>query len=221
MNRTLAILHTTPVTVEPLKQLAQQYLAECKVINIVDDSILPRLSRNGGNVEEVEAKLVQYAAFAEEEGANAILNACSSVGEVVEKMQARVSIPVIRIDEAMAESAINRGRTIGVAATMPTTLKPTIRLVEEKAEELGKEVRVKSMLAESAFKKLAEGDPEGHDQLLSKALLELANQADVVVLAQASMARVVSKLPRSRQDTFLTSPELGMERVKRVMEGLS
>lgn len=221
MSRTLAILHTTPVTVGPLKELANRYLGDCEVINIVDDSILPRLSKNGGRVEEITHKLIQYAAYAEEEGADVILNACSSVGEVVGEIRKHVSVPIVRIDEVMAEEAINRGHIIGVAATMPTTLEPTKRLLREKAKEFGKTAEIKPMLAEAAYKRLADGDPEGHDQLLGKALEDLTNQVDVIVLAQASMARVVTKLPEASQEMFLTSPELGMERVKQVMEGLS
>ncbi|HET7657008.1 MAG TPA: aspartate/glutamate racemase family protein, partial [Bacillales bacterium] len=185
------------------------------------DSILPRLAKNGGNVDEVKDKLVQYAELAEKEGADAILNACSSVGEVVEKMREKVSVPVVRIDEAMAEEAISKGQTIGVAATLSTTLEPTIRLIQGKAAELGKTIQISPMLAESAYKRLTEGDPEGHDQLLSEALAELADQVDIVVLAQASMARVLAKLPESGKEKFLTSPELGVQRVKSVMEGLS
>lgn len=215
---TLAIIHTTPVTVESLKALALELMPEVTVVNFVDDSILPELGRNGGDVSQVAHRLVQYAKFAEEVGASVILNACSSVGEVVPLAQEAVSIPVVRIDEAMAEKAVELGSRIVVAATLATTLDPTMRLLESKAALSGKNVTLEPLLVAEAYEKLMQGDKKAHDRLLAAKLEEEAKAADVVVLAQASMAQVLTALPASEQGKFLTSPRLGMERVKAVLE---
>jgi glutamate racemase len=214
MTATLAIIHTTPLTVEPLKALATQLLPGVDVVNFVDDSILPQLRRNDGNVEEVRERLSHYARFAEQVGAHVILNACSSVGGVVEVMRQQVSIPVVRIDEAMAEQAVQRGRRIGVAATLATTLNPTMQLVQSKADAAGMSIEIVPLLADSAYQKLLAGDKAGHDAELATALADLAASVDVVVLAQASMARVVTALTPEQQQKCLSSPRLGMERVK-------
>jgi Asp/Glu/hydantoin racemase len=209
----LAIIHTSPATVEPLKALAQEMIPGCTVINFVDDSILPQLIENGGNVEAVAARLTQYARNAAEAGADVILEACSSVGEVVAQMREAVDIPVVRIDDALAEEAVRQGRRIGVAATLATTLQPTLRLIQQKAADVGKEIELQSILVSEAFQRLAAGDTEGHDEILGAALLDLVHAVDVVVLAQASMARVLPQLPAELQGKFLTSPRLGMARV--------
>ncbi|MCM3717776.1 aspartate/glutamate racemase family protein [Fictibacillus phosphorivorans] len=221
MGKTLAIIHTTPLTIEPLKRLAQDYLPSFEVINFVDDSILPQLRRNGGKVEEVEERLIQYTKYAEQAGASIILNACSSVGEVVDKARKQLSVPIIRIDEAMGEEAMNHGKKIGVIATLSTTLNPTVKLLEQIAIEYKKTVDIHSVLAEEAYQYLIQGDPDEHDLILAEQLSELAKKVDIVVLAQASMARAVAKLPEEQQKKFLTSPELGMERVKQTIEGLT
>jgi len=215
----LAIIHTTPATIEPLKALAGELLPGVDVVNFVDDSILPQLRDNGGDVEAVAGRLMQYATFAEEVGADAILSACSSVGEVVDRMRQQVRIPVIRIDEAMAEDAVARGDVIGVAATLATTLHPTLRLIERKAADANRTVTVKTRLVSAAYEQLMAGNAAGHDALLAEALLDLAAETDVVVLAQASMARVVAQLPESLQNRFLSSPRLAMQRVKAVLWG--
>jgi Asp/Glu/hydantoin racemase len=210
----LAIIHTTPVTVEPLKALAGELLPDYKVVNFVDDSILPQLGENGGDVSAVEERLVHYARFAEQVGADAILSACSSVGELAPKLRQAVSIPIVRIDEAMAEEAVRRGSRIGVAATLATTLNPTLALLRRKAAESRKSVDIQSHLVDAAYQRLIAGDREGHDTLLAEALTDLVAGVDVVVLAQASMARVLPLLSEGLRDKFLTSPRLGMERVQ-------
>lgn len=209
----LAIVHTTPATVESLKALANELLPDYQVINFVDDSILPDLVEDINNMPFVKQKIIQYMKFAEESGADIILNACSSVGEVVSAAEKEVSIPVVRIDEAMAEKAINEGEKISVAATLPTTLHPTKALLEAKAEEAGKNITLKSEVFSEAYQNLQQGNKEKHDQLLADALERMAKEADLIVLAQASMANVVPRLPESLQSKFLSSPRLGMLRV--------
>ncbi|HEX8683635.1 MAG TPA: aspartate/glutamate racemase family protein [Ardenticatenaceae bacterium] len=215
----LAIIHTSPVTVEVFKALAAEVLPGMEVANWVDDSILPQLAENGGAVGEVEERLVQYTRFAEQVGADVILHACSSVGEVVARTREQVSVPVVRVDEAMAEEAVRRGERIGVAATLATTLNPTLALLRRKAEEAGKEATVEPLLVDAAYQKLLAGDREAHDEILAEALAGLAERVDVVVLAQASMARVVPRLPEAQQGKVLSSPRLAMERVREVVEG--
>lgn len=210
----LAIIHTTAATVEPLKALAAELVPGAEVVNFVDDSILPQLRDNGGDVSQVEDRLLHYAAFAEQVGADVILSACSSVGEVVAKMRERVRVPVVRIDDAMAEAAVARGDVVGVAATLRTTLEPTQRLIRAKASEQGRAVEIKTTLVDAAYQRLMAGDPAGHDALLADALRAFAAEVDVVVLAQASMARVVEQLPPALRGRFLSSPRLAMERVK-------
>ena len=213
----LAVIHTTPVTVESLKALAAELLPGVTVVNFVDDSVLPQLAENGGEVAAVTPRLVQYARFAEEVGADAVLSACSSVGGVVAEMQRAVGIPVVRIDEAMADEAVRRGGRVGVAATLTTTLSPTLALLEAKAWAAGRALGLEPLCVEGAYVRLLAGDREGHDALLVDALRALADRVDMVVLAQASMARVLPEFSEALREKFLTSPWLGMARVRDVL----
>jgi Asp/Glu/hydantoin racemase len=117
----------------------------------------------------------------------------------------------------MAEYAVNASTKIGVAATLETTLKPTLELLKQKAAEKQKTVEFEPILVASAYQKLLANDKEGHDADLAAALCDLAKKVDIVVLAQASMARVVSAFAPDEQKQFVTSPELGMEAVKRTL----
>ncbi|HMQ32349.1 MAG TPA: aspartate/glutamate racemase family protein [Chloroflexaceae bacterium] len=216
----LAIIHTTTATVELLRSLAAELLPEVAVVNIVDDSILPRLAANGGDLSAVAPRVLQYARFAEEGGADVILEACSSIGELVEEARRSVRTPVVRIDEAMAERAIARGPRVGVAATLATTLAPTCRLLERQAAQSGLPISLRTALVDDAYRRLMAGDREGHDAALAAALAELAPSVDCVVLAQASMARVLPALPEEQRAKFLTSPRLAMERVRDVLAAL-
>jgi aspartate/glutamate racemase len=210
----LAILHTHPATLEPLSALAAEVLPGVEVVNVVDDSILADLMRTGGEVELVAERLIGYARLAAAAGADVILSACSSVGEVAPRAQAAARVPVVRIDDALAEAAVQRGPRIGVVATIATTLHPTTRLLLAKAAALQQTIQLEPVLVAEAFERLAAGDRAGHDQLLLDAIARLAATTDVVVLAQVSMARVLPRLSEAERAKCLTSPRLGLEAVR-------
>jgi Asp/Glu/hydantoin racemase len=200
-----------------LKKLAIETIPDLTVINFMDDSILPQLANNQGNLADVEERLIAYARFAEQAGADIILEACSSVGEITKKMRMVVKIPVVRIDEAMAESVVMQEKKIGVAATLATTLKPTMKLLEEKAELIGKKVQLTPCLIEGAYQRILNGDQAGHDKLLMDAFSTLFDEVDVIVLAQASMAGVAEKMPEETRASFFSSPALAMNQVKTLL----
>jgi Asp/Glu/hydantoin racemase len=147
----------------------------------------------------------------EESGARALLVSCSSIGEAATAAQDFVSIPVLRIDTPMAELAVASGDRIGVLATLSATLGPTTRLVQDSAERQNKKPAVTARRVEGAFHALRAGDRAMHDRLVLAAFSELAGECDVVILAQASMARVIEHTQdQPGGPTVLASPDSGM-----------
>lgn len=159
---------------------------------------------------------------AETAGADAVLVTCSSIGPAVVFGQKLFDIPVIRVDEAMAEAAVRMGRRIGVMATLKTTLEPTIALLREKAKEAGIAIEIVESLCDGAFDAVLAGDAITHDRILSDALRNEMNGVDVVVLAQASMARVVKTMPEGTLIMpVLSSPEMAVMQARDVLARLN
>jgi len=216
---TIAVIHTGPVTVLPIKNQLSELIADARVINIMDDSLLNDVRTAGHLTPEVASRIYNYMSNAQAMGADIILNACSSVGEATDALRDLIRTPIVKIDESMAEEASAIGSRIGVVATVSTTLDPTVRLIRRKAEEHGRTVDVTERIAEGAFEALLSGDGTLHDEILKRTIIELANQVDVVVLAQVSMARLVPALGELRVPV-LSSPRSGVEAVKRALAAL-
>jgi len=143
---------------------------------------------------------------------------CSSIGAAVEASAALTKVPVLRVDQPMADKAVQIGSRIGVIATLPTTLEPTSDLVKRRAIVAGKEVEIISVLCEGAFEALMSGDAATHDQKVAAALKDLVRKVDVVVLAQASMARVVDTLDASdRVVPILASPTIAIQHLAEIL----
>ncbi|MFC4427281.1 aspartate/glutamate racemase family protein [Deinococcus navajonensis] len=214
--KTLALIHTTPVTVTAMKALAAERAPGVRVINLLDDSLLPDVMRAGHLTPEVTDRLRVYAHAAVHAGADAVMCCCSSVGDAVETLRSELAVPFLRIDEPMADQAVRLGSRVGVIATVASTLEPTARLIERAGARAGLPVQVERVLVGGAYDALMEGRPEEHDALVTAALQGLTARAQVVVLAQASMARLLPGLPPSATP-ILSSPEGGLERALEVL----
>lgn len=217
--KTVAVVHTGPATVQPIKQQFQELLPDVRVINIVDDSLLNDVIAAGHLTEAVSGRLLTYMQEGQKMGAVAILNACSSVGEAATAARAGLSIPVVKIDETMAERAVALGPRIGVVATVRTTLEPTVRLIRAKAADVGQQIEISEAVAEGGFQALLEGKTEEHDDVVRRTILSLVDKVDVIVLAQASMARLVSSLGDLKVPV-LSSPRSGVQAVRDLLETL-
>ncbi len=220
MSKTLAFIHTSATLVPLFEDLKQQYLSDKNInlINIVDDSLIKNTIARNKLTPDTQKRLVQYIASAEEAGADFIMVTCSSVGPAVELAESLVAVPVLRVDQPMADVAVVSGSKIGVVATLPTTLEPTTDLVKRRALALNKAVEITSKLCEGAFEALMGGQPKIHDQKVSEALIELTKSVDVIVLAQASMARVVNQLDEQyKKKPILASPVIAMEYLAKIL----
>lgn len=210
MNK-LGLIHTSATLVPVFAELCNELLPGVETFNIADDSLIKEVISMGRLTPSVSHRVAGHVFAAQEAGADQVLVTCSSIGEAIERAAALVDIPVLRVDQPMADEAVRIGGKIGVAATLPTTLGPTADLIRRRSVAAGASPTIVSRLCEGAFDCLMTGDPGKHDAMVAEALLDLASTCDVVVLAQASMARVISQLGDTAPKTpILSSPRLAI-----------
>jgi methionine synthase II (cobalamin-independent) len=188
-------------------------------MNILDDSLITDCIENNGMTEAVKKRLFSYYKTAYSSGAELILNTCSSVGEAVDEFQL-FPIPIVRIDEPMCREALKIARNIAVVATIQTTLSPTVRLLEKCAREVRKNISVTSLLAKGAFEAITAGDTVTHDQILADTVKTAADTCELFLLAQASMERMEVYLHELTGRPVLSSPRLGIQKVRHILEVL-
>ena len=221
LMKKVAVIHTSEVTLAALKELFAEILPDVEMINIVDDSLLAEVKRNGAITPDVTARVCAYARIAQSMGACMILNQCSSVGKACSIARKLISIPYLKIDEPMAEKAVSLGEKIAVIGTVASTMAPSCELVEEMAAKAGKNVTVTSWLVDGALDILMkEHDQEKHNQLVLQAIREAAVRHDVIVLAQGSM-HIMEPYLKEISKPVLTSPRLAVERVRAMVDAMS
>lgn len=214
----IAMLHTSSATLQMMQQLIADIMPQAEVMHLVEESMIKQVMKAGGVSPAIAARIASYVQIAEKADCEIFITACSSIGTAVEQCQFMTPLQLARIDCAMVDNAIQRGERIAVLATVATTLKPTLEYVERKVQESGKPLSVTSLLMEDAFHVLLAGDMATHDRIVSDGLKSAFASADVVMLAQASMARVLQQLP-APPVPVLTSPESGIRWLKALAEG--
>lgn len=218
-QKTLGLIHTSATLVPVFAELCAKHLPGIKTFNIVDDSLIKNTIACGELTKSTSARVVSYAASAKDAGADFILYTCSSIGPAVEIAANLQDIPVLRVDQPMADIAVTTGKKIGVIATLSTTLEPTSDLVRRRAIVAGKEIELKSVLCEGAFEALMSGDAATHDAKVAEALKQLSKEVDVILLAQASMARVVDSLSEEdKRVPILASPTIAIEHIASLLK---
>lgn len=218
MKAALIYTSTTPELIALVEEEVRKNIGEeAELISLQKPEILAKVRDAGFVTPEAAAELISMYMEAVRQGADAILNICSSVGEVADCVQTAagyLGVPVVRIDEEMCREAVRRGARIAVLATLPTTLAPTRNTVLRVAQEMGRQVEMVDGLIDGAFGL----DQEQFRRLLIEKAQEVRDQADVILLAQGSMAYVEQDIEKATGVPTLSSPRFGAAELRKALE---
>jgi len=221
----LALLHTSPLHVETFGRLLAAAAPQLPVQHVVDETLLADAQRLGADEPTLVRRVQQaMAAAAAAQGASLVVCTCSTIGAAAERMPTGGRFTAARIDRAMADQAVTRGPRILLVAALQSTLVPTQQLIEQSAVRLGRPVQIERLWVPGAWAFFESGDRTAYVDSVVQAVRgvvgraagadgRLARQpADVVVLAQASMAAAAEAL-QDLAVPVLSSPSLGVQAI--------
>jgi Asp/Glu/hydantoin racemase len=218
MIKTIGFVHTNVPIANLFKQLIAEHLEGVRTFHIVDDSLIQDILQIGEMTPSILRRLSAQIVLAREAGADLIMCTCSSMSPGVDLARKLVDVTVLKIDDPMAEKAVQMGNTVGVLATAKSTFIPSTELIKSWAEQKGKSVRVEGVLCEEAFDFFFRGDMKAYDDLIKKEGLKLASKVDVLVLAQASMSHLANEIEVASGKPVLMSPKLAIETLKNLLK---
>ncbi|MDR1710236.1 MAG: aspartate/glutamate racemase family protein [Candidatus Accumulibacter sp.] len=216
----IAVLQTSFAKREDTVAYLEGRLPGVRVDFITDSSLLPEIRRAGKPTQPVIRRMTLYAMAAEAMGADLILNSCSTVGEVADVYAKVISIPVVKIDDAMAREAAGLGGRIALIATLPTTLGPSRRAIERYAQAAGRRIEFTECLDQLAWEALAAGDAKRHNEILIESIRRLdAGGYNAIVMAQVSMRALLPALEGTKTPilcSFYSGLDAVVEKVKEI-----
>ena len=209
MPPTLALLHTAPALQPTFEKLLAELGPEVPARHLVASELLDEARQCGADAPQVKEHVVEALGdAARDHDAAVVLCTCSSIGGAAE--DAPVGVPVLRIDRAMAQKAVENGPRVLVAAALTSTIGPTRDLIADAAARAGRAVDLIDVDCSAAWPRFEKGDTAGYYAGIAGCLRAAAPQGDVAVLAQASMAPAAD-LCTDLPIEVLSSPRLGIE----------
>jgi aspartate/glutamate racemase len=196
----IALIHALAGSVAPINDALASACPDWIRMNLLDDSLSADLARAGSLDDRMVERFFALARYAVDTGADAILFTCSAFGPCIDAVKRRwPAVPIMKPNEAMIDDAVRAGRRIGLVATFAPTL-------ASMPAEFPPAVAVLPMLADGALAALERGDIESHDKLIADAARRVVDQgADVVALAQFTMARAAPAVERAVRVPVLTT----------------
>jgi hypothetical protein len=194
MTDTIAFLHTAQVHVPTFERLTREIAPELEVRHLVMEELLHEARATGIDNPKLAARVHEAMREAASGGAAVVACTCSTIGGIAEKTATGGAFTAQRIDRAMADRAVRAGPRVLIAAALESTLEPTTALVLSAAAQAGVGVKPSVLLVEGAWAHFEAGDTARYIGTLADAIRTAAAAADVVVLAQASMAPVAAEL---------------------------
>lgn len=209
----VTLIHATPVAMPPMID-AFAARPDVRLLNLLDEGLLAEISRRGGLSDECKRRMSRQISLAADAGSDAVLTTCNAYSRVVltELAPQFAPLPVLVVDEPMIRQAME-AESVAVLGTVAAGLQAQQELFETIAATARYRPRVTFTLRADAFERLTAGEKDTHDELLAGEIENLAKTADVIVLAQASMARVLDRLPAGYRERVLSSPALAVTAV--------
>ena len=217
MTHTVGLIHAVIPAIEPLRAAFGQLAPDIKLVNLLDEGLVSEIERRGSITPGLVRRLTTLVSLAEDAGAELVLLTCTAYSPVADDVQKQSDIPVLKIDELMVREALGRASKIGLVATVPAGLNMQRQLIEQIAAQLGRDVTLDAELRPEAFQALSSGRRDEHDAIVLGVVEELATRNELVLLAQASMGHLATKVPASVRVPVLSSPTLAVEKVKEMV----
>lgn len=212
---TIALIHASRASVDPVTHHYNQAAPEFKTVNILDDGVMAMLASL--DLDRAVRRLTEMVetAWLEHRASVAVVTCSALSREGMRRVRASAKIPVLKIDEPMTRRAAAAGRRIGVVATFPATVATTIELLHEAALA---PIETTHVLAAEALQALLRGDAAEHDRLLIEAAQQVEREGiDALVLAQVSMARLEPQVRAKVKVPVFSSVATSLDEVRALL----
>ncbi len=204
----ISFIHTGQVHIEKFGSLVAELSPNLLINHIVDESLLTHAQQFGVDSILKSNLLAQLEALSLV--SKVIVITCSSIGGIAEEIDNLNGCKVQRVDQAMADFAVENGNNILVLAALESTLEPTRELLLKSLAKHNSKSKLTLCRVENAWDYFLAGKMEQYYDQISVVITSNETKYDLIVLAQASMSEVQNNVNVSIP--VISSPRLGVER---------
>jgi hypothetical protein len=225
----IALIHATPLAINPVNSSFQKLWPEAKLQNILDDSLSRDLAALGHLTADMVERFIDLAQYAKRVGCQGILFTCSAFGEAIEAAAAATGIPTLKPNQAMFEEALQVALkakpnaadplNIGLVATFAASIDSMREEFMAMTANMNRVVNLHGVHVPLAMEALAKGQSQEHDQRIAVGIENMPT-CDVMMLAQFSMAAAQTLAQTKTTAPVLTSPDCAVIALQQRMKNV-
>ena len=212
----IALVHATPIAVEPIARSFQEIWPEADPVGILDDGLALDRATAGALTDDLARRIVALGQYGLSTRAKAILYTCSAFGPAIEAAARLLPVPVLKPNEAMFEEALRSGDNIGMIATFGPAVAMMEQEFAEQAARIKPNARLTSWLALGAIEALRAGDEAAHNRRVAEGVVALGER-DAILLAHFSTSRAGKACRASTTRPVLSSPDAAVRKLRRLL----
>ncbi|UFM66601.1 aspartate/glutamate racemase family protein [Paracoccus sp. MA] len=212
----IALIHATPIAVDPIHAAFARDWPEAEPIDIMDYSLSADRAAGGGITPQLAERIAALARYGVSTGARAVLFTCSAFGSAIEAAAAECPVPVLKPNEAMFQSAIRAGGRVAMIYTFPPAAASMEEEFRDEAARLNPDARLTSILAPGAIEAVRAGDIATHNRLVAEAAKGLTG-FDAITLAHFSTTHALEAVRAVTEIPVFASPPAAIARLRSLL----
>lgn len=213
----LVLIHATRVAIEPIETAASALWPEAETITILEEGLSVDRAKSEELPLDLWERIVGLCKYAEGLGSDGVLFTCSAFGAAIEDAAESAAVPVLKPNEAMFDEAFRRGDRAALIYTFEPAAQGMLDEFNEAAKKQRPAATIRAVFCDGALEAKRAGDHATHDRLVAQTAATIKD-ADVIMLAQFSMASAAAAARETTPIPVLTSPEAAITEMKRRIE---
>ena len=211
----VVMIHAIAESIPPVNTAFGEVFPETEVVNLLDEGLF--LDFDDHITPALRRRMSGLICYGAEHGANAVGLACSVYAPVVDSACDLVDVPVVSSYGPVVEEALDRGRRVGVIASVPATIRDAEYYLRRSATARGVQLEVYPALAEDLIPVIRSEGITGLERRLLEEVGKLAPEVDLVVLGQFSFAAAYAQVTEKAPVPVLSAPHSSARLLKKLI----
>lgn len=211
------LIHATRFAMDPIEAAAARLWPEAEMISILEEGLSVDRAMTPELTGDLTRRIIDLSRYAVAAQADGVLFTCSAFGAAIERADHEAPAPVMKPNEAMFDAAFAHGERVAMIYTFPPAAAGMEEEFREAALARGSKATITSMFCDGALQAKRAGDEAKHDRLIAECAAGVKD-ADVVLLAQFSMATAAEAVRQVTDIPVLSSPEAAITEMRRRIE---
>lgn len=216
MRKRILLVHAYGPSIAPIVEAFKTQWPEAEALNLLDEALYADVGADGVLAPDMPGRIERLLSHAAQSRADGIIFTGSTFGPAVDAARARISIPVLKADEAMCDRIAGRSQRVLVVCTAKRAL-PVIRAnILAAASARGTHPDLTDLCPAGAKDAISDGDHATHDRLIAECV-EAAGQYDLIAFGQISMVPAIRLLRPETAERVLATPQCSVERMRELV----